>query len=81
MDRLFIGLDISTQSAKLVLLNWAMGDLVYEDSLNYDLDLPHYGTRNGLIYNPDNSVSESDPKMWIEAVEFLFRRLKENSIL
>ena len=80
MDRLFIGLDISTQSAKLVLLNWAVGDLVYEDSLNYDLDLPHYGTRNGVIYNPDNSVSESDPKMWIEAVEFLFRRLKENSI-
>ena len=57
MDRLFIGLDISTQSAKLVLLNWAMGDLVYEDSLNYDLDLPHYGTRNGVIYNPDNCVS------------------------
>ena len=80
MDRLFIGLDISTQSAKLVLLNWALGDLVYEDSLNYDLDLPHYGTRNGVIYNPDNSVSESDPKMWIEAVDILFKRSKNKSI-
>ena len=80
MDRLFAGLDISTQSAILGLLNWARGDIVYEDSLNYDLDLPKYDTKNGIILNEDSSVSESDPLMWIEAVEFLFRRLKENSI-
>ena len=80
MDRLFAGLDISTQSAKLVLLNWARGDIVYEDSLNYDLDLPKYDTKNGIIFNEDSSVSESDPLMWIEAVDVLFKRLKNKSM-
>jgi len=80
MDRLFAGLDISTQSAKLVLLNWAMGDIVYEDSLNYDLDLPQYDTKNGIIFNEDSRVSESDPLMWIEAVDVLFNRLKNKSM-
>ena len=80
MDRLFAGLDISTQSAKLVLLNWVSGSVLYEDSLSYDLDLSHYGTKNGVIPNKDKSVSESDPKMWIEAVDILFQRSKDKSI-
>ena len=80
MDRLFAGFDISTQSAKLVLLNWARGDIVYEDSLNYDLALPQYDTKNGIIFNEDSSVSESDPLMWIEAVDVLFKRLKNKSM-
>ncbi len=80
MDKIFAGIDVSTQSAKLVLLNWAKGSIIYEDSLSYDHDLPQYGTKNGVVINKDSSISESDPKMWIEAVDILFQRSKDKSI-
>lgn len=76
---LFAGLDVSTQSCKLVIINLQKA-VIYTDSLIYDTDLPHYNTKNGVITGQAEGVSESDPNMWIEAVELLFERLKESAI-
>ena len=47
--RLFAGLDVSTQSCKLVVLDWREGTVVHTDAVNYDRDLPQYETRSGVV--------------------------------
>jgi len=42
--------------------------------------LPKYKTKNGVIQNLSEGVSESDPLMWIAAIEILFERLKQSEI-
>ncbi len=77
---LFAGLDVSTQSCKIVIVDMAKGDIVHVDSLNYDNDLPEYGTLNGVNRDAEPGVSESDPLMWIQAVNMVFERLKSAAI-
>jgi xylulokinase len=75
MEGLFAGLDVSTQSCKLVVIDLAERATVHVDAVNYDEELPHYGTHDGAVQGLEAGVSESDPNMWIEAVELLLRRL------
>jgi xylulokinase len=72
---LFAGLDVSTQSTKLVIIDPAVGAVVDVDRVDYDRDLPQYGTRGGAVQGLGEGVSESDPRMWIEAVEVLLGRM------
>ena len=78
MENLFAGLDVSTQGQKIVVLDIQENSIVYSDSLNYDRDLPKYDTINGVIKNKEVGVSESEPKMWIEAIHMLFQRMKNS---
>ena len=50
------------------------------DSINYDNDLPWYETVNGVIKGNKLGVSESNPLMWIEAVELLFKRAGDKQV-
>lgn len=75
MEGLFAGLDVSTQSCKLVVIDLAERATVHVDAVSYDEDLTHYGTRDGAAQGLEAGVSESDPKMWVEAVELLLTRL------
>ncbi len=74
---LFAGLDVSTQSCKLVVIDPDRGCVVHIDQVGYDRDLPHHETVNGARVGLGPGVSESDPRMWIEAVEMILGRLAE----
>ena len=76
---LFAGFDVSTQSAKLVVIDPASGAVVHVDRVDYDRDLPRYDTQGGAVRGLGEGVSESDPRMWIEAVEILLGRLSEGA--
>ncbi|MFA9453460.1 MAG: FGGY family carbohydrate kinase, partial [Candidatus Aminicenantaceae bacterium] len=78
--QLFAGLDVSTQSCKLVVLDWRGRTLVYADAVHYDRDLPQYETRNGVVSGLAEGASESDPLMWLEAVDLAFERLRSSSV-
>lgn len=69
MGDLFAGLDVSTQGCKLVVVDPDAGHPVYVARVDYDRDLPSYRTAGGIIQGLGPGVSESDPRMWIEAVE------------
>ena len=71
LDGLFAGLDVSTQSCKLVVIEPTTARVVHVDAVNYDEDVPHYETDQGTITGLGEGVSESDPRMWIEAVEIV----------
>lgn len=77
---LFAGIDSSTQSTKLLVLDKESFSIVFVDCVNYDNDLPHYNTLNGVNAGQEEGVSESNPNMWIEALEILFSRLVEKNI-
>ena len=80
MPKLFAGIDCSTQSCKLVILDFQEAAVIYTDIVNYDNDLPQYGSINGVIPGLGAGISESDPNMWIDALNMLFTRLKDTKI-
>ncbi len=77
---LFAGFDVSTQSAKLVVIDPAARAVRHVDRVDYDRDLPHYGTVDGAVPGLGDGASESDPRMWIEAVELLLGRLGRSDV-
>ncbi len=77
---LFAGLDVSTQSCKAVVIDPERGEVSHVDRIEYDRDLPHYGTEEGAVAGLGKGVSESDPRMWLEAVEILLGRLGEAGV-
>jgi xylulokinase len=79
-EGLFAGLDVSTQSCKLVVLDATAGRVVHVDAVEYDSDLPQYETEGGTVRAPEEGVSESDPRMWIDAVRTVLGRLAESSV-
>jgi len=78
MTRLFLGLDSSTQSLSAIVIDYDARRIVYETSINFDKTLPQYGTRNGTLRSPDTLVVHSPPLMWVEALDVLFRQMKND---
>ena len=79
MNQFFAGIDVSTQSQKLVVIDLNIDSIIYSDSINYDNDLPDYKTFNGVIRNNPPGVSESDPNMWIDGLHILFKKLSKKT--
>lgn len=80
MGRLFGGIDCSTQSCKLVVIDLDLSKILDTVVVNYDKDLPQHNTLNGVVQGLSEGISESDPQMWIDAIELLFERLKSAAL-
>ena len=78
MNNLFLGIDVSTQGAKAVVLDWSDKSIIYKYKIDYDNDLPQYKTINGVITDNKTGSSESDPLMWIDAINLLFANLSSS---
>ncbi|KAI0794183.1 D-xylulose kinase [Fomes fomentarius] len=78
-DPLFLGLDLSTQGLKAVLID-ADGTLVHESSVNFDRDLPTYGTTNGAVRGPDPGEVTSPIRMWLDAYDLILERMRAASV-
>jgi len=76
---LFLGLDLSTQQLKEVLLD-RESNIVHEAAVHFDRDLPHHGTTNGAIKGPDEGEVTSPVQMWLEAIDLLLQRLRDGKI-
>ena len=80
MGQLFAGWDVSTQSTKLLVIDAESQEIVFNEAMNYDEDLPHYNTKGGAIQGLGEGASESDPNMWIEAMNCLLQQLAESNV-
>jgi len=80
MAQLFAGWDVSTQSTKLLVINAESQEIIFNEAINYDTDLPHYHTQEGTIQGLGEGASESDPNMWIEAMNILLKKLVASDI-
>ena len=74
-DRLVIGMEFSTQSAKAVALGADSANVHATVQLNYDETFPQYGTSGGVLPSADPAVRHTSPAMLTEAIGELFRRL------
>lgn len=79
-DLLFLGLDLSTQSLKGILLGKDLKVIQHQAAVHFDRDLPHYGTTNGAIQGPGKGEVTSPVQMWLEAVDLLFERLHDGGV-
>ena len=73
---MFIGIDCSTQSLKLLVIS-ELKEKQNEIVINYDQDLPHYKTVNGIIRHSTNGIEHiSTPTLlFVEALELAIERL------
>ena len=80
MGQLFAGWDVSTQSTKLLVIDAATQEIVFNEAINYDQALPHYKTKEGAVQGLGEGASESDPNMWIEAMNILLKKLADSDV-
>lgn len=76
---LYLGFDSSTQSLTATVIEVeddlrqphgkGLRRVVFEQSLNFDRDLPAYGTLNGVWRGQDPREVRSSPIMWAEALD------------
>ena len=80
MKDLFLGLDFSTQSLTAILIDFNLSKIVYRNSINFDKELSHYNTKNGVIILDNEKVIHSYPLMWVEALELLFEKMRDAKV-
>ena len=78
---LYVGLDSSTQSltATIIEVGSAARRVVFQHSLVFDKDLPHYETTNGVLRHADPLVVTSPPAMWVEALDVMMRTIASDN--
>lgn len=74
---LYAGLDCSTQSLSAVVIDAAGGEceVVFRDALDFDRDLPAFGTHHRVgVSRPDGTV-HAPPRLWAAALERMLERI------
>jgi len=68
---IYLGLDSSTQSVTATAID-VSGDrrsILFERTFRYDDELPHYGTKYGVLSSSDPKVVHAPPMMWSEGLD------------
>lgn len=79
---LYLGFDCSTQSLTAIVIE-VDGDarrIVFERSLEFDAELPAYGTRHGVLPSEDPRVAVSSPLMWAEALDLMMAEVAASGL-
>lgn len=78
----FLGFDSSTQSltAQVIEVAGETSRLVWESALNFERDLPTYGTHHGTLPAADPKVAEAPPAMWAKALELMMARVAASGL-
>lgn len=76
----FLGLDNSTQSMSGLIVDVDKGRVVAEQSVSYGEELPQYECPQGVLEHSDPLVKQSDPVMWVEALERLLAKFREDGV-
>lgn len=74
---MFLGFDSSTQSLTAVIINPQTGEIVLQESVHFGNDLPQYKSPSGFIPGGMDGEVHSDPLMWLDALDLLLGRIKD----
>ena len=75
-----LGIEFSTQSCKLAVLDVTSTHVIYTGSFDYDSTFPEYGTRGGVLLFEDSEIRHTSPFMLIEALDSGFNTLTNDGI-
>ncbi|WKX98954.1 hypothetical protein Q1695_014099 [Nippostrongylus brasiliensis] len=73
---LFLGVDLSTQQLKGIVLN-GNGVVVMRHAVNFSKNLPEFETSDGVMKLPDGSIV-SPVLMWVKAIDLLLTHIAEH---
>lgn len=73
---LYLGLDCSTQALKAVLTTSSLR-VISEYRVDFSKDLPHYGTKSGVLVDEKDGSIMAPVKMYVEAMDKVMDGLKE----
>lgn len=77
---LFLGLDLSTQQLKAVLIK-EDATIVHETAVHFDNDLGEkYKIEKGVYHGPGEGEVTSPVAMWLDAMDLLFARMREGGV-
>ncbi|XP_055337409.1 xylulose kinase-like [Paramacrobiotus metropolitanus] len=82
MTELFLGLDLSTQQLKGVLIGEQL-EVVKEESVHFDNELPEFGTQGGACVNTDASGASRvtvPVLLWVKALDLLLQKLQRSEL-
>ncbi len=72
----YLGLDASTQSLSAIVIDTDSSSITLNETVNFGADLPDYHSPHGSLPNDDPLVKQSDPLMWVEALDLLLQRCR-----
>ena len=75
-----LGLELSTQSAKSLLLHIESGRVEHIASHDYDTCFPEYETQGGVLVSSDEDVRHTSPFMLIQALDLVFEQMKRDGV-
>ena len=76
----YLGIDAGTQSIKGILIDPDSGWCSKAVSVHFGNDLPQYNSPGGFLPNNDPAVRHADPLMWLDALDLLLRKMRENHL-
>ena len=75
-----LGMEFSTQSVKLVLLDLHKKEVVLTSKFDYDTTFPLYKTNGGVLQCSDSKIRHTSPYLLIEALDYAFQSLLHQKI-
>ncbi|PVI00714.1 xylulose kinase [Periconia macrospinosa] len=72
----FLGFDLSTQQLKGIVVGSDL-KLVHEAKVDFDADFSKYGIHKGVLTNPSEGEVFAPVALWLEAIDLVLQRLKE----
>ncbi|KAF2275846.1 D-xylulose kinase-like protein [Westerdykella ornata] len=76
MANQYLGFDLSTQQLKGIIVQSDL-KLVHEAKVDFDADLSKYGIEKGVLTNPADGEVFAPVAMFLEAIDLVLQRLKE----
>jgi len=75
-----LGIEFSTQSVKMVVLDLDSSSIHYTSTFDYDNTFPEYETQGGVLPSDSANVRHTSPYMLVKAVDFAFHKLSRDGI-
>ncbi len=76
----YLGLDSSTQSLSATIIDTESARIVAEASVNFGQTFPQYASPNGFLQHQDPAIKQSDPLMWVEALDHVLSTLRAQGV-
>lgn len=79
-NRHVLGFELSTQSAKWIVLDTVSGTLAASGGFEFDTRFPSYATRGGVLESADPKLRHAPPAMYLDALDAIFEEIRSSGI-
>jgi len=75
---LYLSFDLSTQSLKVIVAKSSDMKIVYQDTINFDIELSEFKTEHGVHRHPDGVTITSPTLMWVKSIDILLMKMLQS---